>query len=405
MSPDLDGVDLLSDELWQRGFPHELFTELRRTAPVWWHPPTPEAERLAGGGFWVVSGHPEVQAANRNVEVFSSADGPSLAARDDRQSGTPLVGQDPPEHTRFRKLLNRGFTPRMIGMLEEQIAGWARRVVDAALDKGEVDFVAEVAYPLPMHMIADIVGIPAEDRLALFDKLMLVLAGFDPASEVSNAERNALEAEVFHYAHALGEQKRSTPEDDVWTKLTSSGLSEFELDMFFMVLTLAGSETTRNTIAAGLLALIDNPDQLDLLRREPGRIPTAVDELVRWTSPVGYFRRTVTSDTELGGVAIAAGDRITMWYPSANRDERVFDEPFRFDVTRTPNPHVAFGGGGPHYCLGANLAKREIRVMFEQLLPRVAEFELLGQPTLSTPGIANPISVSHNTVPLRLTPA
>jgi len=405
MALDLDEVDLLSTELWKNGFPHELFTELRRTAPVWWHAATPGAEKIAGGGFWVVSGHPEVQSANRNVDVFSSADGPGLAPRDDRQSGTPLVGQDPPEHTRFRKLLNRGFTPRMIGVLEEQIAGWARHVVETALDKGDIDFVEEVAYPLPMHMIADIMGIPPEDRVALFDKLMMVLAGFDPASAVSSADRNAVEAEVFQYAHALGERKRIEPADDVWTKLTSSGLSEFELDMFFMVLTLAGSETTRNTISAGLLALLDHPAQLDLLRREPERIPTAVDELVRWTSPVGYFRRTVTSDTELGGVAIAAGDRISMWYPSANRDERVFEDPFRFDVTRTPNPHVAFGGGGPHYCLGANLAKREIRVMFEELLPRVAEFELLGEPTFSTPGIGNPISVSHNTMPLRLTPA
>ena len=407
--PRLETIDL-SQEDFRRGFPHDVFTVLRENAPVWRHPDTPGVKEL-GGPFWVVSSHAGVKEVSRDPTVFRSFEGPTIPDWDPNARGMMLITMDPPDHTRLRRLVNSGFTPRMTAMLEEQARGWAARIIERALDKGECNFVEEVAFQLPMHMIADIVGIPESDRGPLF---AIIKTAIETQSDKPRPEEMAASlGGMFAYAHELSDRKRRHPQDDVWTKLTTvevdqpdgstTQLSEFELDLFFMVLTIAGSETTRDAIASGMLALLENPAQLQALRTDPSLIASAVDEIVRWASPVAYFRRTASRNTVLQGVEISEGDRVSMWYPSANRDAAVFDDPFRFDITRHPNPHVGFGGHGAHYCLGANLAKQEIRVMLEQLVSRVGEFELVGKPEYRPGGIHIMTSYGIKDLPIRLT--
>ena len=393
-------VDLTAPELYRNGFPHELFTALRRDDPVHWQPIDRGAPGEYDPGFWVLSRYDDIQAANRDTETFSALDGPALVVQPDLR-GTMIVSMDGREHTRLRRLISAGFTPRMVRSLDERARRWAASIVDRALERGTCDFVHEVAYQLPMNMIADIVGIPVDDRPYVFALANAFLQG-GPTESV----------ELFEYAQELGRQKRAAPADDVWTILstvevetddgTRTTLGQLELDLFFMVLTVAGSETTRNAIASGLSTLIAHPEQLEQLRSDPEVMSTAVDEILRWSSPVGYFARRATRSIEVRGVRIAEGDRVTLWYPSGNRDEDVFDEPFRFDIRRTPNQHVSFGGGGPHYCLGANLAKREITILFEELLARSRDIELLGPPSYNPLGFYNPILVAIDELPVRI---
>jgi len=344
-------------------------------------------------------------------ELFSAIDGPSLADSPEMR-GRMLVSMDGRAHTRQRRLISAGFTPRMVDRLEAQARRWAASIVDRALERGTCNFVQDVAYPLPMHMIADIVGIPVEDRAWLFELTTDFLQAGDPERSLSKPQQLAIQARMFEYAQALGRQKRAHPRDDVWTILSTveieigdgerSALDPIELDLFFLLLTLAGSETTRNAIALGLLALLDHPDQLEGLRRSPAAMPAAVEEILRWSSPVAYFARRATGDTEIRGVPIAKGERVTFWYPSANRDEEAFGAPFRFDIGRAPNPHLAFGGGGAHYCLGANLARREIAILFEELLARTREIELLRPPSYSPLSLWNPVLVVPREIAVRL---
>jgi cytochrome P450 len=408
---DLAGLDLTDAALYRKGFPHEIFTTLRREAPVWWQAVPDALTECADEGFWVLSKYHDIQTANRDTELFSALDGPSLVDRPEMR-GTMLVSMDGREHTRQRKLISAGFTPRMVGRLEEQMRRWAASIVDAALARGTCDFVQDVAYQLPMHIIADIVGIPVEDRQRLFQLTTDLLQAGDPAAAFSKERQTAIQVEMFEYARNLGQQKRAHPQDDVWTILSTAdietdngertALSEIELDLFFLVLTIAGSETTRNAISIGLLALLDHPDQLEMLRNDPNAMGSAVEEIIRWSSPVSYFARRATRDTEIRGVPIAAGQRITLWYPSANRDEDVFDDPFRFDIRRMPNEHLAFGGGGLHFCLGASLARREIAILFTELLARTRDIEVLARPTYSALGIYNPVLVALKELPVRL---
>ncbi|UXA06196.1 cytochrome P450 [Mycobacterium sp. SMC-2] len=409
----LEQINLTDHELFRRGFPHEVFTLLRAEAPVWRHPAMPGTTRI-DRPFWVVSRHADVVAISRDHARFRSLEGPSLPGDPPNQQGLRLVSMDPPEHTRLRTLISKGFTPRMTAKLEDQARQWAGTIIDHALERGDCDFVNEVAYQLPLHMIADIVGIPRSDREWLFGKVNVLLQASDPQSFLTPDERADILREMFGYAHELGSAKRRAPADDVWTKLTTAEidqpdgsrteLSEFELDLFFIVLVFAGSETTRNAIASGLLALLEHPDQFERMRIDPSVLPTAVEEICRWSSPVSYFRRTAVEDVVVGDACIEAGDAVSLWYASANRDAAVFADPFAFDISRERNPHVGFGGGGAHYCLGANLAKREIQVMFDELTARVTEVGLLGEPEYSVQGAENPITVSLRQLPVRLTP-
>ncbi len=404
-------VDLTDAESFRHGFPHELFTRLRREAPVWWQRFPDHVTETGDEGFWVLSRYADVQAANRDSELFSALDGPSLADNPEMR-GQMLVTMDGRRHLRQRRLISAGFTPRMVGRLEEQARRWAISIVESALERGTCDFVRDVAYLLPMHMIADIVGIPVEDRKWLFDLTSDFLGAGDPDNPVTPEQGLEIRVRMFQYAQELGRCKRESPGDDVWTILSNveiegeggerATLSQTELDFFFLLLTIAGSETTRNAIALGLVALLDHPEQLHTLRREPAALGSAVEEILRWTSPVSCFARRATRDTRIRGIPIARGQRVTLWYPSANRDEEVFDQPFRFDIARQPNPHVAFGGGGPHYCLGANLARREIAILFETLLARTREIELLRPPTYSPLSIWNPVMVAPREIPVRL---
>ena len=407
----VEDIDLTEPEQFRQGFAHGVFRLLRSEAPVHWHPMPEHASIGIDEGFWVISKYEDIQAINRDSELFSAFDGPALPVREEMR-GTMIVSMDGREHDRLRKLISAGFTPRMVGRLEEQARGWARQIVDDALERGSCNFVHDVAYQLPMHMIADIMGIPVADRKELFDLVKTMLESTDPANPIPEAEAMAMQVQMFQYAQALGKEKRANPGEDVWTILStaeiqqddgeSEALSEIELDLFFMILTIAGSETTRNAISLGLMALLDHPEQLETLRREPAAMRPAVEEIIRFASPVSYFARRATRDTEVRGVPIAAGQRVTLWYPSGNRDEDAFVEPDRFDIARDPNHHVGFGGGGRHFCLGANLARREIAILFEELLARASEIETTGPPVYSVQGIGNPVYVSLKELPVRI---
>lgn len=399
-------IDLIDPALYQHGFPHDVFTRLRAEAPVCWQPFDDRVPDSREPGIWVVSRHADVEMVNRDAERFSALDGPSLAYVPEMR-GTMLVSMDGSEHVRQRRLISAGFTPKMIGRLEEQCRAWAQRLVDAALEQGELDFVSEVAYKLPMHMIADIVGIPESDREWLFTTTNAFLRASDPKSPVTAEQARLHQIEMFEYAQGLSRSKRARPADDVWTTLSTvevdgEGLGETELDFFFMLLTAAGSETTRNALSVGLPTLVDHPEQLERLRSDPSLFKTAVDEILRWSSPVSYFARRANVDVEIRGVPIRAGDRVTIWYASANRDEDVFDDPFSFDITRSPNPYVSFGGGGPHYCLGANLAKLEITILFDELLRRTREIEVVAPPVWQSFTILNPILLATEELRVRL---
>lgn len=404
MPLDLDELDLTRPELYRQGFPHEIFSQLREEAPVWRHPETEGLSETEGEAFTVVSRFEDVQAANRDPERFLSCQGPGLGYSG---SGLMLTDMDGAAHIRQRKLISAGFTPRMTRRLEGLAREWAGKIVDEAIEKETVEFVQEVAYQLPMHMIADILGIPIEERAWLFQHTNDMLLCIDPEYPVPESERERLAGEIFAYGAEILGRKREAATDDVLSVLATVSddqgpLNDLELDAFFMLLTVAGSETTRNAISSGLQQLLAEPEQLADLRRDPSLMKGATEEIIRWSSPVAYFKRIVAEDTELAGVPLAAGERVTLWYPSANRDDRFFDDPFRFDVRRKKNEHVAFGGGGPHFCLGAHLARREIMILFEELLGRTAGIELVGEPAYSVLGIGNPILLSLGKLPVRL---
>jgi cytochrome P450 len=409
-------VDLTDHELYRQGFPHEVFTDLRARGAVLRHPRVALERTPEGVEFWVVVRHAEVQEVSRDALRFSALDGPTLSPALDIQKGQAVVYADAPMHTRLRKLIAAGFTPRMIARLDELVRQRTDEIIAAVIERdGEVDFVRDIAYQLPMQLIGDIVGIPESDRPYVFGITDVFMRAGDPRSELREVDREQKMIDLYNYATALGADKRENPADDVWSVLATaeieddSGervrLSDFQLDMFFLVLSVAGSETTRNAISHGFATIVERPDDLAALRADPSLWDTATDEVIRWTSPVTDFARTATCDTEVGGVPIAAGDRVAVFYPSANRDEREFDEPFRFDIRRSPNHHVSFGGGGAHYCLGAHLARREIRTLLEQVLARFEHIEITSEPTWMVGGPDQAVAVSLDRMPVRLTGA
>lgn len=412
--PPMLDVDLTGYDIYRDGFPHELFASLRDESPVWMHP-TAATRRSPGGiDFWVVLGHPELQTVSRDWQAYSSLEGPSLTKTALERQGHTIIASDPPGHTRMRKLVNAGFTPRMIARLDELVVRRTTEVLDAAAARGTCNFVRDVAYQLPMHLIGDILGIPDSDRPDVFHLTDVITRAADPLQRISGAEGAAAEHALFAYAQELGAEKRRNPTDDVWSILTvaevedddgtPTRLTPLELDQFFLILTIAGSETTRNVISGGLVALLEHPEEMARLRANPALLNSAAEEMIRWVSPVVCFTRTATGDLELGGQHIAVADRVSLWFPSANRDARVFDQPDVFDIGRDPNPHVAFGGGGMHFCLGAHLARREIRVMFEHLLARFPDTELLGPVSYVVGAPEQTVAVSLEHVPVRLAP-
>jgi cytochrome P450 len=393
----LDDVDLTDLDLFADGFPHDVFTLLREEAPVWWHPPT---DRAPGGeGFWVISRHAELLAVLHDPATFSSETGPGRVGGgttlDDLPpgfvTGVMLNMSDPPTHTRQRGLVNKVFTPRAVDVLEPWLRERAAVVVDAAVEAGECDLLVDVAAELPLQTIAEILGVPQGDRHQLFEWTSTILDYRDRDLTGTSDELATAGLGLRAYGDELIADRRASPTDDLLSMVVHAttgdadgsgeveAMSAAELQAFFSLLFTAGSETTRNSIAGGVLALVEHPEQWSRLRAHPELVPGAVEEVLRWTSATAYNRRTATVDVVLGGQAIRAGEKTTHWYPSANRDAAVFVDPFRFDVERSPNPHVAFGHG-LHHCLGASLARREIRVVLESLLARVAEVRLTGEP-------------------------
>jgi len=383
---ELSDINLLDLDRFTEGVPHEWFTYLRNNAPIYRHP------EPNGRGFWVFSKYEDVVAIGRDAKHFSSeqARGGVVGLIDlpmdpNWEGGQLMLTMDPPPHTRHRRLVNRGFTPRMIGMLETHIRDVTARIIDEAIAKGQVDFVVDAASELPLQVIAELMGVPLEDRHKVFDWSNRMIGSEDPEYSVSEEHVQQAQIEMFMYAQSLAEQKRKDPQEDIITKLLSADidgdqLSEMDFNLFFLLLAVAGNETTRNAISHGMNAFLDNPDQYRLLVENPELIDSSVEEILRWASPVLYFRRNVTEDLEYKGHQLKEGDKVSIWYISANRDEDIFKDPFRFDITRSPNDHVAFGGGGPHHCLGANLARMELKLFFEELTRKVPHVEAEGQP-------------------------
>jgi len=375
---------LWDPDTFAAGVPHATFDRLRASSGLYWQ------DEPDGPGFWALTRHADVRLANRDNVTFSSNRGGYLMEDPPPEHlamlRTQMIGMDPPRHTRYRLLVNKGFTPRQVDRREGHIRELARGIVEDIAGRSEVDFVSAVAAELPLLVICELVGVPTEDRSKVYDWSNRLIGFDDPDFRTSAQDGMEAAAEMYEYAHDLGAARRDDPREDIVSALVHAEidgerLSEPEFDLFFLLLMVAGNETTRNAISHGMKALVENPDQMRRLSQDLSLARSATEEILRWATPVMYFRRTATTDATIAGTGIRKGDKITMWYSSANRDESMFDDPHRFDICRSPNDHIAFGGGGAHYCLGANLARLEIRVMLEEIFSRLADFEFTERPT------------------------
>jgi cytochrome P450 len=373
----IDELVLHDPGTYAHGFPYERFRVLRDTDPVSHHE-HPDWER----GYWAVARHRDVQQVSRDSVTFRNAPHPFLEGTADEGTSLLLISLDDPEHLKLRKLINRGFTPKRVADLTGRIRARVDGIIDGLRERDSCDLVNDLALWLPLHVIADLVGVPEEDRRQVFEWTELTF-GFD--SSVTAEQRSEAALAMYGYADGMCELRRAEPRDDLMGVLLNAEvdgerLTQFQIDLFFMLLQNAGSETTRNLITSGTLALLDVPDQLERLRGDHSLLPVAIEELLRFVTPVMQFCRTAAVDTEVGRQKIMAGDRVLLVYSSANRDERAFSEPDRIDIGRQPNDHVAFGAGGPHFCLGASLARLEARVMFEAILTRFDGLEVAADP-------------------------
>jgi len=387
-----DGFDFTDPDLIHRALPHDEFKLARQNAPVLWieqeDDMTSGFADAAGTGYFAITRHADVLAISKDSKNWSTAENgaiirfPSAMDRDQIElQRVILINQDPPEHTATRAIISRGFTPRSINELEATMISRGESIVKAAVGRGTGNFVEDIAAELPLQAIADLIGVPQEDRHKLFDWSNQMLAGEDP-DYAGNNEIAA--AEILGYAMMLAADRQANPRDDLITKLINAhkgerGLNDDEFGYFVILLAVAGNETTRNAISHGMNAFLDNPEQWELWKRE--RPATMVDEIVRWASPVTVFQRTAINDVEVNGVTIKKGQRAGIFYASANFDETVFEDPFTFDITRENNTQLGFGGHGAHYCLGANLARQEIRVIFNALADHAPDITKLAEPS------------------------
>jgi cytochrome P450 len=392
MGDTLGDIDLVEPDNYVERIPFEWFDHLRHEHPVVWHPePEPNA------GFWAVTRYDDLTAIHMDWQTYSSEVGAvGLEELDPEQLAirNSMLEMDPPRHTQLRAICSKKFSARGVGKYEDWIRDVARSVLDRALPLGTFDFVAEISRELPIRFLCSIFTVPQDDAPKLIVWGDQMIANQDPELSRAVVDREDTEAyrllpfrsptalDVWAYADEQRDLRLAEPTDDVINALTlaqSEGiLSEPDYHNYFSLLMIAGNETTRHTITSGMLALLEHPDQLKMLQDDPSLIPIATEEILRWASPVLHFRRTATRDVELRGQHIKAGDKVVTWYISANRDETVFPDPYRFDVTRIPNDHVVFGPGGPHFCLGAHLARLETKILFQELLPRLASIELNG---------------------------
>lgn len=389
-------VDLSDFALWRNGFPDKLFAGFRREKPMFHHELTEGVARTVQRDFWMTTKHHHAVRIHRDTDSFTAVDGPLIQGVGPVASFPTIINMDPPDLTKRRRVMSHAFTPRAISKLEEGIRARASSMIDRLLAAGGGDWIGDVADVLPMTVIGDIIGMPDEDRPQIFDTLDRILKANSPEARLGGQERLDLFGKIFSYALELTAEKRRNPADDIWSTLTSAvitgedgeelSLPANELEIFFFVLAFAGSDTTKNALADGLQAFVANPEQIERYRADEGVRPSAVEEVLRWSTPVTYWTRSAKVDVEMDGFTIPKGDRIVSMLRSANRDEDVFAEPFVFDIGRTPNPHVAFGGGGPHHCLGAMLARAEIRAVFDELLPNADEISL-GPPKVAYPNL------------------
>ncbi|MDT7733715.1 MAG: cholest-4-en-3-one 26-monooxygenase [Mycobacterium sp.] len=394
------GFDFTDPDVYATRLPTEELRLLRQAAPVWWNEQPPGVGGFTDGGYWVVSRHRDVREVSRRSDVFSSAENCIVPRYVDEQTARgqidagrfSMINMDAPQHTRMRKIVSRGFTPRMVDRLRDDLALRARRIVADAVAAGTGDFVTQVASELPLQAIAGLLGVPFEDRSKLFHWTNEMVGDDDP--EFADSEALASAGELMFYGMQLAAHKADHPGDDIVTALITADvdghkLSDEEFGLFVVTLTVAGNETTRNSITQGMMAMLDNPDQWEIFKER--RPVTAVDEIIRWATPITAFQRTALRDVELGDVEIKQGQRLALFYRSANFDEEVFDDPFSFTVLRDPNPHLSFGGTGAHYCLGASLARLTIELMFNAIADVLPDLTALAAPERLRSGWLNGI--------------
>ncbi len=407
--------DLIHPETYVRhGYPHDVWTELRRRSPVHW------IERDSGDSYWAITKHADIMHVGKSPELFASGPGIFVEFEDrpegeDRFEPPPtLIAMDPPKHGKYRKLISKRFTPGALRRMHSDIERIAKKIVDELLesgDEGTVDFVEKVAAPLPIAVIAWLLGVPESDWNLLFDWTNRTIGAGDPEyqkeGETAAETGNAATIELFTYFTKLVEEKRKNPADDLVTLFANAEVDGKKLEpmdvlAWCFIIVVAGNETTRNATSGGMLALIEHPDQMRLVQRDPTLLKPTIEEILRWTSPIIHFARTATRDTEIRDQKIREGEKLSLFYGSANRDEEVFDRPFEFDVTRRPNRHLAFGVG-EHFCAGAHVARLEMEIAYKYLLPRIQEIELAGPPERLHSALVG--GVKHLPIRYRLRPA
>ena len=391
-------IDFYNPDTFEHGPPFDIFKELRENEPVYWN------AQKEGTGFWALTRYDDVVATSLDHDSFLSGHGVFV---DESVGGSELmmVNMDPPKHSGLRALVNEGFTPKMIRRMEPHVRGIAAAIVDKIAAKGECDFVLDVAMELPLQVIAELIGIPQADRHQIYQWSNQMIAVGDPEYSPDMDTATKAAADIFAYSAKLTADRRENPRDDLLTVLVNAEvegekLEDMELNIFFLLLAVAGNETTRNLMAGGMLAFFEHPDQWQRLKDDPSLITTTVEELLRWISPIMYFRRTASKDTVIHGQQIKEGDKVTIWYGSANRDPDFFENADTFDIGRHPNSHVALGAGGPHYCLGASLARLEIKLMFEEIAKRLPDIQLNGDVSLLRSYFIN--GFKH--IPVKFTP-
>ncbi len=392
VSPGDAFADITNPDTYIEGVPHATFKRLRDDEPVsWWK------ESDGGRGYWAVTRYKDLLTVNLNPRIFSSASGIRCEdmSKEELVARQTLMEMDPPQHAHYRRLVAPPFSPREVSAYEEAIRLLARAVIDDVKPRTQFDFVVDIARQLPMRMLGKLLGVPDEDGTWLVRKGDALIGNTDPeftdypVDKVDTSEyrlmpfRSPVSNDLFAYAEEQMRQRREHPTDDMISlllrpKKDGEVLSDIEFKNFFTLLVAAGNDTTRYSMAAGMLALLEHPEQLLTLRNNPALMPKAVEEMLRWSSVTMHFRRTATQETELGGKRIVAGDKVVIWFISADYDERQFPDPFRFDIARNPNEHAAFGLKGPHRCIGEYLARIEMKVLFEELLPRLGEIQLNG---------------------------
>lgn len=390
-----DEINLSDPLFWDRPLEERegAFATLRRERPVSFHEEPDIAILPRGPGYWSVTKHADILHVSRNPQLFCSGQGSNIGDMPQpfNEFFGSMINMDDPRHARLRRIVARGFTPRMIQRVERDVQRVAAATIDRVIEKGECDFVTEIAAQLPLAIICDLMGIPESQYEFVFSRSNVILGAGDPEyTDLDPAKIIPMllsaGAELAQLAQELARHRRGRPGEDLVSALVNAEvdgetLTDQELGSFFVLLAVAGNETTRNAISHGMLALCQHPEQRRIWAADfEGVAPSAVEEIVRWATPVIHFRRTATSDTEIRGTRIAKGQKVVMWYCSGNRDEDVFERPFAFDVRRAPNEHVGFGGPGPHYCMGAHLARREITVMFRELFERLPDLEITEPP-------------------------